>query len=229
MTLKEPSHKPIPQKDFLPSGLDELFSKISSLNVSLPTHYKEGSLYQKYIKCVKNCSCNKLSHPGHGPYWYCKTSKKEIYIGKYLPENLTTARHHGKQLAPLIKDYAKIELLADELRHQIKEFVLKAEPIISFYQNDESNPLFKSSVVRTEHTTEEYSSVTPTVRGTVEHEAQGEAEPIAPDKQLHRILTADELLADSYRNLTTSQVKIYKEKNPVFKAELKRLKQEGLL
>ncbi len=206
MTLKEPSHKPIPQKDFLPSGLDELFSKISSLNVSLPTHYKEGSLYQKYIKCVKNCSCNKLSHPGHGPYWYCKTSKKEIYIGKYLPENLTTARHHGKQLAPLIKDYAKIELLADELRHQIKEFVLKAEPIINFFQNGEHKETKQNTVV--------VSSEEPT---------------IAPNRQLHKILTADELLADSYRNLTASQVKIYSEKNPVFKAELKRLKQEGFL
>ena len=48
-------------------------------------------------------------------------------------------------------------------------------------------------------------------------------------KPMPEVLTQEQLLVISYSELTPSQIKIYSEKNPVFKREYTRLKKEGLL
>ena len=48
-------------------------------------------------------------------------------------------------------------------------------------------------------------------------------------KPVPEVLTQEQLLVISYSELTPGQIKIYSEKNPVFKREYTRLKKEGLL
>ena len=140
MTLEEILQESFLQKDTLPKTLREVFSKVRNLYSTLQAFSQKGSLYQKYVRCgTKGCHCAKFGDKGHGPYWYLKTSRKEIYIGKQLPEEFIKHRYYARELDQLIQDYAQIEIASNELRHLIKEFVLKADPILSNYQEDEES------------------------------------------------------------------------------------------
>ena len=140
MTLEEILQEAALQKDALPNTLRDIFSKVIRLYEKMSAYNTKGSLYQKYVRCgTKGCHCAKLSDKGHGPYWYMKTSRKESYIGKQLPEEFIQHRFYAKELEDLLQDYSKIEITSNELRHLIKEFVLKAEPILTIYQEDDSN------------------------------------------------------------------------------------------
>ena len=45
----------------------------------------------------------------------------------------------------------------------------------------------------------------------------------------HKVLTDEELLVQRYSELTPAQIRIYSEKNPVFKRNYTRMKKEGSL
>lgn len=127
------------QKDFLPIELKELFGKIRNLFVGLGVYSQKGSIYQKYVVCGKRgCHCTKPGDIGHGPYWYMKTSFKDEYLGKDLPEEFLKRRHDYKELDKLIQKYAAIEISSYELRKMIKDFVLSAESVLAYYQEEES-------------------------------------------------------------------------------------------
>ena len=139
-TLEEILQESFLQKDTLPNTLKELFSKVRNLYSTLQAFSKKGCLYQAYVRCgTKGCHCARLSSKGHGPYWYMKSEGKTIYLGIQLPAEFIKHRFYVIELDQLIQDYAQIEIASNELRHLIKEFVLKADPILSNYQEDEES------------------------------------------------------------------------------------------
>ena len=126
------------QKDFLPIELKELFGKIRKLYQSLMVYSQKGTIYQKYVICgKKGCHCSKFGDIGHGPYWYLKSKRGDEYLGKDLPEEFLQRRHDYKEVDRLIQKYAAIETTSSELRSMIKDFVLSAEAVIA-YQEEES-------------------------------------------------------------------------------------------
>ena len=138
MTLEEILQESILQKDALPNTLKELFSKVRKLYSTLQAFSKKGCLYQAYVRCgTKGCHCAKRSSKGHGPYWYMKSERKTIYLGIQLPEEFVQHRYYVIELDQLIQDYSKIEIASNELRHLIKEFVLKADSVLTIYQEDD--------------------------------------------------------------------------------------------
>lgn len=136
-TLEKILQESILQKDALPNSLKELFSKVRNLYSDLQAFSKKGCLYQAYVRCgTKGCHCAKPSSKGHGPYWYMKSERKTIYLGIQLPEAFVKHRYYVIELDQLIQDYEQIEITSNELRHLIKEFVLKADPILNNYQEE---------------------------------------------------------------------------------------------
>ena len=139
MTLEEILQESILQKDALEKPIRDLFSKVRNLYSTLQAFSQKGALYQTYIRCgTKGCHCAKPSDKGHGPYWYMKSQGKTIYIGLQLPEEFIQHRFYARELDQLLQDYSKIETTSNELRHLIKEFVKKADPILSIYQEEDS-------------------------------------------------------------------------------------------
>lgn len=77
----------------------------------------QGSIYYtQYRKCGKPaCStCSSRAKRGHGPYWYRRDSNtgKVHYIGKNLPEGISTTRDARRELR------TKAAVLSDTLRRQ---------------------------------------------------------------------------------------------------------------
>lgn len=123
-------------KSVLPTELEGLFGKIQRAFVSLSAMASfQGTLYHKYTNCgKKGCRCYRTK--GHGPYFYLKTAKKEIYIGKTLPKHFQSKRYAYGELERLVKLYGKIIKIDSELTNMIRDFVLRSDSILLIHQEN---------------------------------------------------------------------------------------------
>lgn len=124
-------------KSFLPTELEDLFGKIQRAFASLSAMASfQGTLYHKFTNCgKKGCRCYRTK--GHGPYFYLKTAKKELYIGKKLPKNFQSKRYTYAELERLVQLYSKIIKTDLDLTNMIRDFVLRTDSILFIHQENQ--------------------------------------------------------------------------------------------
>jgi len=124
-------------KTFLPTELEDLFDKIQRAFVSLSAMSSfQGFLEHKHTKCgKKGCRCYKTK--GHGPYYYLKTAKKTLYIGKQLPKHFQSKRYAYAELEKLVQLYNKIIRMDSDLTNLIRNFELRSDSVLIIHQENQ--------------------------------------------------------------------------------------------